>query len=59
VFSILAYYPLGITTYPIPKVLLGGFIGARLMKKVTLRAIQIIVGIMLIVFGVGMVVGVI
>jgi uncharacterized protein len=38
---------------------LGAFIGARLMKKVTFRAVQIIVGIMLIVVGVGMAVGLI
>jgi uncharacterized membrane protein YfcA len=33
---------------------LGSFIGARLMKKVTLRAVQIIVGGMLIVVGAGL-----
>ena len=33
---------------------LGSFFGARLMKKVTLRTVQIIVGVMLIVVGVGM-----
>jgi uncharacterized membrane protein YfcA len=32
----------------------GSFIGTRLMKKVTLRRIQIIVGVMLIVVGAGM-----
>ena len=32
----------------------GSFVGTRLMKKVTLRTIQIIVGVMLIVVGVGM-----
>jgi uncharacterized membrane protein YfcA len=32
----------------------GSFIGARLMKKVTLRTIQIIVGVMLIVIGLGL-----
>jgi uncharacterized membrane protein YfcA len=32
----------------------GAFIGARLMKKVTLRTVQIIVGAMLMVVGVGM-----
>ena len=37
----------------------GSFIGARLVKKVTLRAIQIIVGIMLIIVGIGMVSGLI
>ncbi|MBN2548837.1 MAG: TSUP family transporter [Anaerolineales bacterium] len=33
---------------------LGAFIGARLVKKITLRTLQIIVGIMLMVVGVGM-----
>jgi uncharacterized protein len=33
---------------------LGAFIGARLVKKVTLRALQIIVGMMLILVGIGM-----
>jgi uncharacterized protein len=33
---------------------LGSFIGTRLIKKVTLRAIQIIVGIMLILIGLGL-----
>jgi uncharacterized membrane protein YfcA len=32
----------------------GAFFGARLMKKVTLRTVQIIVGVMLMVVGVGM-----
>ena len=32
----------------------GSFIGTRLMKKVTLRTVQIIVGVMLIVVGIGM-----
>jgi uncharacterized membrane protein YfcA len=32
----------------------GSFIGTRLMKKVTLRTIQMIVGVMLIVVGAGM-----
>ena len=32
----------------------GAFFGARMMKKVTLQAIQVLVGIMLIVVGVGM-----
>ncbi|OGO40195.1 MAG: hypothetical protein A2Z03_01190 [Chloroflexi bacterium RBG_16_56_8] len=36
---------------------LGSFLGARLLKKVTLRAIQVIVGVMLLLIGVGMVVG--
>jgi hypothetical protein len=31
----------------------GSFIGTRLMKKVTLRAVQVIVGVMLMVVGVG------
>jgi uncharacterized membrane protein YfcA len=35
----------------------GSFIGTRLMKKVTLRTIQIIVGVMLIVVGAGMATG--
>ena len=33
---------------------IGSFIGARLMKKVTLRTVQIIVGVMLIAVGAGM-----
>ena len=33
---------------------MGSFIGTRLMKKVTLRTVQIIVGVMLIVVGAGM-----
>ena len=33
---------------------LGSFIGARLMKKVTLRTVQIIVGVMLIMVGAGL-----
>ncbi len=33
---------------------IGSFVGARLMKKVTLRTVQIIVGVMLIVVGAGM-----
>lgn len=37
----------------------GSFIGARLVKKVTLRAIQIIVGIMLIIVGLGIATGLI
>jgi uncharacterized membrane protein YfcA len=37
----------------------GSFIGARLVKKVTLRAIQIIVGIMLLLVGIGMISGLI
>jgi uncharacterized membrane protein YfcA len=32
----------------------GSFLGARLMKKVTLRAVQIIVGSMLMVVGAGL-----
>lgn len=36
---------------------LGSFIGTRLVKKITLRVIQIIVGIMLILVGIGMVTG--
>ncbi|MFO7632251.1 MAG: TSUP family transporter [Caldilinea sp.] len=36
----------------------GSFLGTRLMKKVTLHAVQIVVGIMLIGVGVGMIVGV-
>ena len=35
----------------------GSFIGTRLLKKVTLRTIQIIVGVMLIVVGIGMATG--
>ena len=35
----------------------GSFVGARLMKKMTLHAVQIIVGVMLIVVGVGMATG--
>jgi uncharacterized membrane protein YfcA len=35
----------------------GSFVGARLMKKVTLHAVQVIVGVMLIVVGVGMATG--
>lgn len=35
----------------------GAFIGARLMKKVTLRMVQMIVGVMLMAVGVGMAVG--
>lgn len=35
----------------------GSFVGARLMKKVTLQAVQIIVGVMLIVVGIGMATG--
>ena len=37
----------------------GAFIGARLMKKVTLRMVQIIVGVMLMAVGVGMAAGLI
>jgi uncharacterized membrane protein YfcA len=33
---------------------LGAFLGVRLMKKVTLRAVQFIVGVMLIIVGMGM-----
>jgi hypothetical protein len=33
---------------------LGSFLGARLLPKMTLRAIQIIVGILLIVVGAGL-----
>ncbi len=33
---------------------MGSFIGTRMMKKVTLRTIQIVVGVMLIVVGIGM-----
>jgi uncharacterized membrane protein YfcA len=32
----------------------GSFVGSRLMKKVTLRTIQIIVGVMLIFVGIGL-----
>jgi uncharacterized membrane protein YfcA len=35
----------------------GSFVGTRLMKKVTLQAVQIIVGVMLIVVGIGMATG--
>jgi hypothetical protein len=38
---------------------LGAFLGVRLMKKATLRTVQLIVGIMLIVIGVGMAAGLI
>jgi len=37
----------------------GSYLGARLVKKVTLRALQIIVGVMLVVIGVGMASGLI
>ena len=37
----------------------GAFIGARLMKKVTLRTVQIIVGVMLVTVGLGMAAGLI
>jgi len=37
----------------------GSFIGVRLVKKVTLRAIQIIVGVMLVIVGLGMTSGLI
>lgn len=36
---------------------MGSFFGARLIKKITLRIMQIIVGIMLILAGVGMITG--
>ncbi len=36
---------------------LGAYLGARLIKKVTLRAVQVIVGVMLIVIGSGMAIG--
>jgi hypothetical protein len=36
---------------------LGAFLGARLIKKVTLRTIQLIVGVMLVMVGLGMVTG--
>lgn len=36
---------------------LGSFLGARLVKKVTLRTIQLIVGAMLVIVGLGMVSG--
>jgi len=36
---------------------LGSFLGTRLIKKITLRVIQIIIGIMLIVVGIGMATG--
>jgi uncharacterized protein len=35
----------------------GAFFGARLMKKVTLRTVQMIVGVMLMVAGIGMAIG--
>jgi uncharacterized membrane protein YfcA len=35
----------------------GSFIGSQLLKKVTLRTVQIIVGVMLIVVGTGMATG--
>ncbi len=35
----------------------GSFVGTRLMKKVTLQSVQIIVGVMLIVVGIGMAAG--
>ena len=38
---------------------LGSFLGARFIKKITLRVMQIIVGIMLIVVGIGMATGII
>ncbi len=38
---------------------LGSFIGSRLMKKVTLRAIQVLVGAMLIIVGIGLASGLI
>ena len=36
---------------------LGAFIGKRMLKKITLGAIQLIVGIMLIIIGLGMTTG--
>jgi hypothetical protein len=36
---------------------IGSFIGARLIKKITMQAIQMIVGIMLILVGAGMATG--
>jgi uncharacterized membrane protein YfcA len=35
----------------------GSFVGARLMKKVTLHSVQYIVGVMLVVVGVGLATG--
>lgn len=37
---------------------LGAFLGARLLKKVTLRTVQILIGVMLILIGLGMAGGV-
>ena len=65
----ISFYTLKFTTIPkdtygliaaaIIAAFAGSFIGARLVKKVTLRAIQIIVGVMLIIVGLGMLSGLI
>jgi len=49
----------GLITAAIIAAFAGSFIGVRLVKKVTLRAIQIIVGIMLIMVGIGIASGLI
>jgi len=63
----LAYYTTGIGRLPSDVMglvltatlaaFVGAFVGARLIKKVTLRAVQIIVGSMLMVVGAGMAIG--
>lgn len=50
---------LGLVLAAMISAFLGSFIGSRLMKKVTLRSIQVLVGIMLILVGVGLATGVI
>jgi uncharacterized membrane protein YfcA len=50
---------LGLISWATVAAFVGAFIGARLMKKVTLRMVQIIVGVMLMAVGVGMATGLI
>jgi uncharacterized membrane protein YfcA len=38
---------------------IGSFIGSRLMKKVTMRAVQYVVGVMLLIIGMGLATGLI
>jgi uncharacterized membrane protein YfcA len=47
----------GIILAAIIAAFVGSFVGVRLMKKVTLQAVQIMVGVMLIIVGIGMATG--
>jgi hypothetical protein len=65
----LAFYSVQFTTLPsdlfglvitaMISAFVGSFIGSRLIKKVTIRSIQVLVGIMLVIVGVGLAVGLI